>query len=173
MPGSGPPEELTPAQGGILLTESVKDQHKVAWLLSAAVDGYLDIETDGPHPILVRRAPPTAAPPDRQTLALLKQMFGRRDRVPLGCYDPNIAAAWKALGAQLESWRRTCRLWDPAGDRRCRHARWFGGIAALLGLFVALMGGIDANWADSGWQGLVAVGARQSFANLRIWRVVR
>lgn len=138
---SGPPADLTPAQGGILLTESVADRHKVAWLLSAAADGYLDIETEGPT--LVRRALSAAAPPPR-TQALLNQIFAGRDRVRLGSYDPNIEAAWKALRAELESWRRTCQLWDPAGDRRCRRARWYGALAAPLGLIVAVIGGIAA-----------------------------
>jgi hypothetical protein len=159
MPGFSPPEELTPSQGGILLTEGVANQHKVAWLLSAADDGYLYIETDGPHPTLVRRTPPPAAPPDPQTVALLDQLFGGRERVTLGYYDPNIAAAWKALGRQLEAWRRDCGLWDPAGDRRRRRALLRGFIAAPIGLIVAFVGGIVVKETNSGWQAAAAVGA--------------
>lgn len=165
IPMSGPPANLTPAQGGVLLTESVKDRHKVAWLLSAAVDGYLDIETDGPKPILVRRS---AVPPAPRTQALLDQIFAGRDRVPLGSYDPNIEAAWKALGAELEFWRQTCQLWDPAGDRRCRRARWCGAIATPLGLIVAVAGGIAANRTFPGWPGLVAIGAAGVGAGLAL-----
>jgi hypothetical protein len=35
-----PPTELTAAQGGVLLAESVRDEHRMAWLLGAAIDGY-------------------------------------------------------------------------------------------------------------------------------------
>ncbi len=135
-PGSIPPDELTPAQGGILLTEGVANQHKVAWLISAAADGYLDIKTDGPDPTLVRRSLPAAAPVDPQTVALLDQMFDHRNRVTLGRYNPNVAAMWKSLGDRLESWRRASGLWDPAGERRCRRARLRGVVVAPLGLIV-------------------------------------
>jgi hypothetical protein len=165
-PGFGPPEELTPAQGGILFTGSVDDRHKLAWLISAAVDGYLDIETDGPHPTLVRRTPPAAAPPALRTVALLDRLFGGRDRVLLGFYDPRVAAAWKALGKELNAWRRTCGLW--VVDRRRLLTRLGGFIAAPLGLIVAFAGGILANFAGSGWQAYVTVGTVGACAGLTL-----
>src|SRR5262245_16218414 len=51
-----PPPELTPAQGGIVLAEAVGENQKVAWLIGAAADGYLDIEQAGQEVTLVRRS---------------------------------------------------------------------------------------------------------------------
>jgi hypothetical protein len=49
-----PPAELAPAQGGIVLAEAVRTEHKAAWLIGAAIDGYLDLEKDGQGLTLVR-----------------------------------------------------------------------------------------------------------------------
>ena len=52
---TAPPDELTPAQGGVVLAEGVRDEHKLAWLINAAIDCYVDIEGNGEHPTLTRR----------------------------------------------------------------------------------------------------------------------
>ena len=57
-----PPDVLTPAQGGVLLAEEVRPEHKVAWLIGAAVDGYLDLEGEGRRVTLVRLPPPRRGP---------------------------------------------------------------------------------------------------------------
>ena len=49
-----PPSELTAAEGGVVLAETVQEEHKVAWLVSAAIDGYIDIEGAGKDTTLVR-----------------------------------------------------------------------------------------------------------------------
>jgi hypothetical protein len=154
-----PPEELTAAQGGVVLAEGVRDEHKVAWLLGAAIDGYLDIEGDGQHPTLARRAAADSSRVDTSTVDLLDQAFGDRDRLTLGAYDSRFAAAWKAIGDHLAAWQATSGLWDPAGDRRCKRARVAGVIAAPLGLVLAFLGGILASWVDWAWQVIVVVGA--------------
>jgi hypothetical protein len=159
-----PPEELTPPQGGILLAEDVRSEHKVAWLIDAADHGYLEI-TDNqirdnePTMTLVRRLPA-----DAPTAALLDQAFAGREQ--LGTYDPNFAAAWKALDAQLVAWQRSCGLWDPAGARRCNRARVLGVILAPLGLVLVIEGGATSNLPDSGWEVLVAIGALVAGASL-------
>jgi len=108
-----PPDELTPAQGGVLLAEEVRHEHKVAWLIGSAVNGFPDLEGDGPLVTLVRLPRRQGAP-----AYLLDAAFGDRDRLTLGSYDPQFAAAWKLVGNELDGWRRTSALWDPAGDRR-------------------------------------------------------
>jgi hypothetical protein len=155
----GPPAGLTPAQGGIVLTERVNDEHKVAWLLSAAIDGYLDIEDHRGHPTLVRRIPAAASPPDPSTVAVLNQAFAGSDRLTLGSYSPEFAAAWERLGNQLADWQRACRLWDPAGDRRRRRALLLGGIAAPLGLVLTFLSGVAVVPAGWAWPAFVAPGA--------------
>ena len=42
-----PPTGIPPWQGGVVLTENVRDEHRVSWLIGAAVDGYIDIEGEG------------------------------------------------------------------------------------------------------------------------------
>jgi hypothetical protein len=155
----GPPAGLTAAQGGVLLTERVFEEHKVAWLLGAAVDGYLDIEDGGPRPRLVRRRPPAASPRDRLTVAVLDEAFGGRRNLTLGIYNAGFAAAWNMLGSKLRDWQRTCGLWDPAGDRRRRRALVLGVIAAPLGLVLTVLGGIAVVPAGWGWPLSVVPGA--------------
>jgi Predicted membrane protein (DUF2207) len=165
-----PPRELAPAEGGVLLDESVRDQHKVAWLIGAAIDGYVDLQGDGKDPTLVRldrRDGPAAT--------ALELAFAGRQRLTLGKYDPGFAAAWRVVGEELEAWRRSSGLWDPAGDRRCTLARVLGGLAGLAGLAAAAAGGLLANRWHTAWLALVAAGALLAGAGLaalvRAWEL--
>jgi hypothetical protein len=146
-----PPGELTPAQGGVLLAEAVRPEHKVAWLIGAAVDGYLELEGDGPVTLvrLPRQGPPSY---------LLDVAFAGRDRLTLGGYDPEFAAAWKLVGNELDGWRRTSGLWDPAGDRRRVLALVLGVLAGVGGLVLAGAGAALAARTGAGWLVLVAAG---------------
>jgi hypothetical protein len=146
-----PPGELTPAQGGVLLAETVRPEHKVAWLIGAAIDGHLEIEGDGPV-TLVRL--PHQGPPGY----LLDVAFAGRDRLTLGGFDPQFADAWKLVGNELEGWRRTCGLWDPAGDRRRALVRVLGVLAGVAGLALAGVGAALAARAGAGWLVVVAAG---------------
>jgi len=148
-----PPDVLTPAQGGVLLAEEVRPEHKVAWLIGAAVDGHLDLEGDG-RPVTLVRLPRRQGAPTY----LLDAVFGGRDRLTLGSYDPQFAAAWKLVGNELDGWRRTCGLWDPAGDRRRALARVFGVLAGVAGLVVIGAGAPLAARAGAGWLVGVAAG---------------
>jgi hypothetical protein len=148
-----PPDELTPAQGGILLAEQVRDEHKVAWLLGAAVDGYLDVQEGPGGIVLVRggRGDGPAAP-------LLDVAFGGRRHLPLGAYDPAFASAWQAIGHELAAWQQASGLWDPAGRRRRVLALVLGTAAALVGLAAAAAGGALANRVGPGWLALAGAG---------------
>src|SRR5262249_7136181 len=88
-----PPPELTPAQGGIVLAEAVGENQKVAWLIGAAADGYLDIEQAGQEVTLVRRSGQDESPVSRT----LDTLFCGRDRLTLGAYDPTFARALPAI----------------------------------------------------------------------------
>jgi hypothetical protein len=147
-----PPVALTPAQGGVLLAEEVRPEHKVAWLIGAAVDGYLDLEGDGRPVTLVRL--PRQGPPSY----LLNMAFSGRERLTLGGYDPMFAAAWRLVGSELDGWRQSSGLWDPAGDTRRTVARALGAVAGGAGLVLAGIGAAMAAQAGSGWLVLVAVG---------------
>jgi hypothetical protein len=93
-----PPAELTPAQGGIVLAEVAGQNHKVAWLIGAAADGYLDIEQVGQEVTLVRRP----RQDDSSVSRTLDTAFDDRERLTLGTYDPSFAAAWQEIGDELK-----------------------------------------------------------------------
>ncbi len=77
-----PPPELSPAQGGVVLTEGVGNEHKVAWLLEAAIQGYVDLEHDDGMVTLKR-----GDRRDGETAYELDLAFGGRDWLWLGSYD--------------------------------------------------------------------------------------
>lgn len=145
-----PPAGVSPAQGGVVLAEAVSDEHRAAWLMQAAIDGYAEVEW-GSDPRLVR-----GDRRDGPTGAILDEAFAGRDRLPLGVYDSSFAAAWDRVGRELDGWSRTSGLWDQAAERRRRRVRRAGivtyGVAAAATFFVAaLVRGVPG--------GLVAVGA--------------
>jgi Predicted membrane protein (DUF2207) len=148
-----PPRGLTPAQGGIVLAEEVRPEHKVAWLIGAAADGYLDLEGDDGQVTLVR-LPRRGTP----TSDLLDVAFEGRDRLTLGTYDEDFADAWRTLGRELGAWEQTSGLWDPAGDRRQVLARTLGIAAAIAGLLLVAQGAVLASRSGPGWLALVGAG---------------
>ncbi|MGZ4274834.1 MAG: DUF2207 family protein [Solirubrobacteraceae bacterium] len=158
-----PPAELTPAQGGIVLAEAVRDNHKVAWLISAAAEGYLDIEEeDGQELTLVRQ-------PRRDESSVSRTLdtaFAGDTRLTLGSYNPIFAAAWREIGDELAAWHRTSGLWDPAGDLHRRLARLLGVAVALGGLVIAGVGGALANRWSWVWLTLVVWGGLLAGAGL-------
>ena len=149
-----PPPELSPPQGGVLLSESVSDQHKTAWLVQAAIDGYVDLEQNELGVTLVRRDRR-----DGSTALLLDQAFSGRDRLLLGKYDSSFADAWKAVGRELSVWQRASGLWDPAGNRRKILVRLLGTVVGVVGILVTGVGAWLANVHGPAWLALVAVGA--------------
>jgi Predicted membrane protein (DUF2207) len=165
-----PPVALTPAQGGVLLTEGVREEHKVAWLIGAAIDGYVDLERDR-HGLTLVRLPRH----DGATAYALDQAFAGRQRLPLGAYDERFASAWRAVGNELAAWQRSSGLWDPAGDQRRTLVRVLGFLAAAAGLVAAGVGGAFANRWGPAWLVLVALGALLAgggaAAALRAWEL--
>jgi hypothetical protein len=165
-----PPGTLTAAQGGVLLAEEVRNEHKVAWLIGAAVDGHVELEDDRGQVTLVRRPDGGRVPPYQLELA-----FDGRERLPLGSYDPSFAAAWRSVGGELDSWRRSSGLWDPAGDRRRDLARAAGAGAGLAGLAVVAVGAILASRSGPGWLVVAAVGGllagAGAAATVRAWEL--
>jgi uncharacterized membrane protein YgcG len=157
-----PPAGLTPAQGGIVLAEAVGQNQQVAWLIGAATDGYLDIEQVGEQVTLVHRSRRDESSVSRT----LDTLFGGRERLTLGAYDPRFAAAWQEIGDELRTWQRTSGLWDAAGDLRRKLARLLGAVLAVGGLLIAGLGGAVANRWSWVWLALVAWGALLAGAGL-------
>jgi len=152
-PVPAPPSELTPAQGGVVLTEQVRKEHKVAWLLTAAARGDVDVQENAWGVVLARRGPGDAA-----STALLDLAFNDRRSITLGTYDQQFAALWSALGDELAAWQQASGLWDPAGRRRQLLAFWLGVLGVLLGLAAAVLGGVLASGGSPRWQVLAVAG---------------
>jgi hypothetical protein len=130
-----PPNELTPSQGGVLLAESVRPEHKVAWLVSEGISGSIAIDQQDRRRVSLRRlafGDPSAAP-------VLDQIFNGESEIELGRYNPAFARGWNALGRELQEWMRTSGLWDPAGDRRRIRVRLAGIAVGVIGLAVAVL----------------------------------
>jgi Predicted membrane protein (DUF2207) len=157
-----PPAGLTPAQGGIVLAEAVGQNQQVAWLIGAATDGYLDIEQAGEEVTLVRRSRRDESSVSRT----LDTLFGARERLTLGAYDPCFAAALREVGDELKAWQRTSGLWDAAGDLRRKLAGVLGMVLAVGGLVIAGLGGAMANRWSWVWLAVAAWGALLAGAGL-------
>jgi uncharacterized membrane protein YgcG len=151
-----PPAELTPAQGGVVLAEGVRDEHKVAWLIGAAIDGYVDLERSNRSTVTLLRLPRRDGTTASTTLDMA---FAGRERLLLGVYDQHFASAWNAVGAELKAWQRSSGLWDPAGGQRRILALVLGGVLALAGLVAAAAAAAAANRWGAAWLLLVAFGA--------------
>jgi hypothetical protein len=135
-----PPSGLSPAHGGIILREEVRTEHKVAWLIQAAVDGVVELDDrDGTRLTRIAGAP---AAPDQQ--AVFSQMFTSGPNLELGSYDRSFATGWATLGTQLSAWRAGSGLWDTRADARRIAALVLGVVAAIAGAVGALAGGLLA-----------------------------
>ena len=158
-----PPSGITPAQGGVVLEESVSNQHKVAWLIQAAVDGVIDLEGEGSS-TTIRRIAGAPASPDQQ--AVFARMFAKGPSLSLGTYDKGFADGWALVGQQLDAWRRDSGLWDRRADARKTVVRVLGAITAVAGLVAAGIGGALAARLGAGWLLLALVGGVLAGAGL-------
>lgn len=166
-----PPAGISAAQGGVVLAEAVRPEHKVAWLIEAAIAGTVDlVEEDGRAVRLVRRADAPSA-----MSGPLDTAFAGRAEIELGSYDPRFAAGWTQVGTALESWERDSGLWDDAADRRRTITRGLGGLATLAGLVGVAGGGALASRVGSSGLLLVvaaaAVGGAGLAAAVRGWEL--
>lgn len=133
-----PPPDLTPPEGGMLLQERVRDEHKLAWLVDQAAHGAVDLDAaDKKHQTLRWRGGygATGNP-------VLLAMFEGRPEIALGKYDKAFARGWTLLGGQLEAWRRSSPLWSRTADRRRVRVLTIGillAIVATAGVFVGAL----------------------------------
>lgn len=149
------PRDLSAAAGGIIHAEGVKPQHQIAWLIESAIRDEIVLDETGDE-LSLRRG---SADPDPVVAPTLDAMFKGRDEVELGSYDKTFAVAWKGLGSELEAWRAESGLWDPAGHKHRLRARILGGIGAIIGLGITVLGGVAANRSGPVWIVLAAIGA--------------
>jgi hypothetical protein len=148
-----PPSGVNPAQGGIVLREEVRAEHKVAWLIQAAIDGAIDLDDRDHTPTITR-----TGPGNQEEEMVLGMAFGGRPTVELGSYDSAFSSAWNYLGSTLSGWRDSSGLWDRGSQARRVAAMVLGALLALLGAAGAAGGGALANRLGSQWLVLAAVG---------------
>jgi hypothetical protein len=150
-----PPAGLTAAMGGIILAESVQPEHKVAWLIEAAIQGGVELVEEGGKAVRLERRPGG----DPATNAILDTAFAGRSAVELGTYDASFAKGWSQVGDTLQAWQRSSGLWDLDADRRRAVVRGLGAVAAVVGAVGVTVGaGLSARWGAS-WLPLVAITA--------------
>jgi hypothetical protein len=150
-----PPDDLTPSMGGMILHEGLLPQHKVAWLIEAAIAGAVDLEEEDGKTVRIDRL----ADGDPATQALLDGMFGGRTSIALGKYDSTFAGGWTALGSMLEAWEKGSGLWDARGLGRKIVARLLGILIGIVGLVLIVAGAAAAARFSPGYLGLSTVGA--------------
>ena len=137
-PTSTLPAGLSAAQGGVLLADGVRNEHKAAWLVEQAVAGTIELTSDtwdAKDLSLVR-----LAPGDPGAQRLLDTAFRGRQVIVLGRYDQDFAGMWKRLGEELSLWRKASGLWDTAADSRTVLVRVLGTLAGLVGAGLAVLG---------------------------------
>ncbi|WP_330456735.1 DUF2207 domain-containing protein [Streptomyces sp. NBC_00820] len=139
-PSAALPEGLTPAQGGVLLAERVEPEHRIAWLLGAAVDGHITLSGSTQAPTIRRGTGIATADPD--TRDILRRMLGGLDELTLGRYDPGFLAAWEAIGSHLERWQGSSGNWDESAARRVTVVRRVGTALAGAGFVTAVVGAV-------------------------------
>ncbi len=155
------PRGLSASAGGIVHAESVHSRHQIAWLIECAIRDEVVIDQPGgtvkgsAKDMVLRRGP---AEPHHAVRETLDMIFAKGSTVQLGKYDKEFAEAWKHLGDDLDSWRESSGLWDPAGHRRAGKYRLWGVVGLLVGLAVAVVGGIVANRAGPEWLWITALG---------------
>jgi hypothetical protein len=157
-----PPEGVSAAQGGIILAEGVREEHKVAWLIEAAIADAVELVEEGGKAVrLVRKDGGS-----HEMRGILDPAFAGRPEIQLGKYDPSFATAWGQVGTQLAHWERSSGMWDPAGDQRRAIARILGGVLAITGAIgVAGAGALASRWGTE-WLPLVVLAAGVAAAGL-------
>lgn len=150
-----PPAGISPAQGGMILTERLSNELKVAWLIQAAVDGGIDlVEEEGQAVRLLRKAQG-----QRGDAPILDAAFGGRDTIELGTYDPQFASAWAQIDTQLNDWARTSGVWDTTADGRKIGVRALGLLASLVGCAIAFAGAYFTAGHGAQWLPVLISGA--------------
>jgi len=124
-----PPRDTSATEGGIIFTESVRDQHLSAWLLEAAIRGEIEISGDT-RPVLTRGS----SPAHPQVHQVLDAMFGSRSTITLDDYDKTFATGWKRLRNELDEWFDGAAHWDADGRRNRRRAIGLGVLTGTVGL---------------------------------------
>jgi uncharacterized membrane protein YgcG len=143
-----PPKTLSPAQGGVVLAEGVRPNHKVAWLLEQAVHGAVDLADEDKRQVKLTRLGDS---PDAEANKTLNVMFHNRTEIVLGKYDKSFASGWARVGQDLDKWAKQGGLWDPKGDRRRTGVRLLAVVLLFLSAAASVLTAIMAARDGSSW----------------------
>lgn len=149
------PRGLSAAAGGIIHDEAVRSEHQIAWLIECAIREEVELEEGDGKKMTLRRG---TADPHPAVAHHLDALFGGRDSIELGKYSKRFANAWEAVGRELDAWRASSGLWDPAGHRRRTRAQAWGVVLGVVGLGLAALGGVFAGRAGEGWLWVAVIG---------------
>ncbi|WP_307623469.1 DUF2207 domain-containing protein [Streptomyces sp. V3I7] len=168
---SSPPEGLTPAQGGVLLTEKVLPRHQVAWLLKAVIDGYVVMDDNESFPTLTRPSRDEVPRTDREVREVLDQAFAGRDSLHLGGgYDRLFSTAWRKIASDLERWRDDGDdLWEPGRGALEGRLQTIGLLGTPVGLIATIVAGVAAGRPHGYWAILLPVGAALAGAGVALF----
>ncbi len=162
-----PPEGIQAWQGGVLFSEKAQVNHRVAWLLGAALDGYIDLDDADPkHPVITVKE--HAA---NETSTMLAVAFNGRTSVPLGKYDSQFAAMWRSLGPFQSNWLNKSGLSEPRAAAWVTMVRLIG----FLGVAAAAAGvGIAAHQlANASPLGIVLLAACAGIGGIAMGALIR
>ncbi|MEM9464228.1 MAG: DUF2207 domain-containing protein [Actinomycetota bacterium] len=146
-----PPRDTSAVEGGLLLQERVRDEHRAAWLLESAIRG--EIVIDDTDETTLRWGPNPAHPSVHQ---ILDAMFDGRRTITLDEYDKDFAAGWSRLGTELTDWLHAAPHWDASGRRRRTIARVVSIAVIAVGALVGALSAVAA--ARDGGPALIGVG---------------
>lgn len=158
-----PPAGVRPGEGGALWRLRPGADDKVATVVDLALRGWLTIDdTDRRRPVLVWRGTPDPAELEGYERALLSALFpaaldpagagvgaaGDAIVCPLGTYSPSFAAAWSALGADLDA-RLQERSWLRPGEVARTMAAVGVGVAAVAAGVGWCVLAVSQRWAGA------------------------
>ena len=130
-----PPKGITAWQGGVLAAETPRPEHRVAWLLGTAVDGYIELDDQDPKAASIK---PLSHETDATT-ALLAVAFDGRDEVQLGKYDRHFSSLWSSLPSMQKGWLRGSGFTDVEADERAGRSLALGVLGCVIAAPVLLI----------------------------------
>ena len=149
------PRGLSAAAGGIIHDEAVRSEHQIAWLIECAIREEVELEEGDGKKMTLRRG---SADPHPAVAHHLSALFGGSDSIQLGKYSKRFATAWESVGRELDEWRKSSGLWDPAGTRRRSLAQAWGAILGIVGVAITVLGGVFAARAGATWLWVAVAG---------------
>lgn len=131
-----PPRGLEPWQGAVLMREKVDNAARVAWLMSAAIDGAVVIDDSSGKVRLLKGTEHS----NGDVAGMLDEAFSGRDVIKLGKYDPSFGSMWRSLTSQMKMWFEMSRYVDRSGAQREKRVTSIGLWLIPVAIITVVMG---------------------------------